>query len=593
MRRSILCFVAALAAVASLLASVSPTSAAAPEAPDLEEATYIVVLEGSLADGVPTIASGLARQHDGQVERVYQHALQGFSVKLSAAAARTMAADPLVAYVERDREISLAAQEVPTGIDRSFASANPEIGIDGSDDLRVDVDVAVIDTGVDLEHPDLDVVDGVTCINGNCRSGGDDDHYHGTHVAGSIAAIDNDLGVVGVAPGARIHAVKVLDSQGSGFTSWIVAGIDWVAGQGDIEVANMSLGGFGYSQAQYDAIQGAVDAGVAFAVAAGNSDDFASRYSPAAFDNVLTVSALADFNGSPGGGAAPTCRSDIDDTLADFSNYGNAVDLAGPGVCIASTFPVEQGGYGTISGTSMASPHAAGALALLASTNPPTNAAQVASLYAQVIGAGNTNWTDDSGDGTTEPLLDVSDSSLFDPTMVDIGGPGNTAPTVSITSPADGDSFASGATVNLSADTFDADGDPVTVSWTANGASVPASGWTPADGSYNMVATADDGQGGTAADSVSITVVGEDPPVTLAGTAFWQGRRWVAVVTASAPEGTTVSGQWRYGRKVRNRSCTVAAGDTSCDLVLPNISRRIRFATFTTTDGDSIRIDRP
>ena len=133
----------------------------------------------------------------------------------------------------------------------------------------------------------------------------------------------------------------------------------------------MSLGGSGFSQAEYDAIQGAVNAGVAFAVAAGNEDDNANNYSPGGFDNVLSVSALADFNGLPGGGAAPTCRTDVDDTLADFSNWGPEIDIAAPGVCILSTYPLEKGEYGTISGTSMASPHAAGALALLASSNNP------------------------------------------------------------------------------------------------------------------------------------------------------------------------------------------------------------------------------
>ncbi|MDH4280248.1 MAG: S8 family serine peptidase [Acidimicrobiia bacterium] len=258
---------------------------------------------------------------------------------------------PNVAYVERDADVSLFAQDIPTGIDRTFATANAGIGIDDIDNERVDVDVAVIDTGVDREHPDLNVVDGVDCASmRGCRGNGDDDHYHGTHVAGTIGAIDHNDGVVGIAPGARIHAVKVLNRRGSGRTSWIIAGIDWVAANSNtIEVANMSLGGRGYSQAEYDAIQGAVNLGVAFAVAAGNDADLASRYSPAAFDNVLTVSALADFNGLPGGGASSTCRNDQDDTLADVAN-----------------------------------------------------------LYSRLQDDGNSNWTDDSGDGVKEPLLDVS-----------------------------------------------------------------------------------------------------------------------------------------------------------------------------------------
>jgi len=140
-------------------------------------------------------------------------------------------------------------------------------------------------------------------------------------------------------------------------------------------------------------------------VAAGNSDDDANNYSPGGFNNVLSVSALADFNGLPGGGAASTCRADQDDTLADFSNWGPEVDIAAPGVCIRSTYPIELGEYGTISGTSMASPHVAGALALLASGSNPGGAADVYALYNQVKTTGNYNWNDDSGDGIKEPLL--------------------------------------------------------------------------------------------------------------------------------------------------------------------------------------------
>jgi subtilisin family serine protease len=327
------------------------------------------------------------------------------------------------------------AQTVPTGIQRSFADTNSSLDIDGTDDYRVDVDIAVIDTGIDYQHADLNVVAGVNCTylegggmpwlrSAYCVEGlaeGDDDHGHGTHVAGSAAAVDNGSDVVGIAPGARLWAVKVLDSSGSGYESNVVAGIDWVATYAaDIEVANMSLGGSGYSQAEYDAIQGAVDAGVAFAVAAGNSNADASNYSPAAFDNVLTVSALADFDGAPGGSGSPTCRDDQDDTLADFSNWGSAVDIAAPGVCILST----QNGGGTLggwSGTSMASPHVAGALGLLASTNNPANAADVYVLYESVVNGGNFDWADDSGDGVQEPLLDVGS---FTPTLVASAGGG-------------------------------------------------------------------------------------------------------------------------------------------------------------------------
>ncbi len=300
--------------------TASPVLAANPEA-----ASYIIVFEDKAE---PTAAAhGLANAYGLQPGFIYQHALKGMSALVPAGRLVALQHDPRVSYVVEDLERTINVQSMPTGIQRIFADTNPEISINGVDDYRVDVDVAVIDTGIDLQHPELNVEGGVNCTTSiffpTCIAGGDDDHYHGTHVAGTIGAIDDGDGVVGVAPGARLWAVKVLNKRGSGYSSWIIAGIDWVADNAaTIEVANMSLGGAGFSQAEYDAIQGAVDAGVAFAVAAGNEDDDANNYSPGGFDNVLSVSALADFNGLPGGGAASTCRTDVDDTLADFSNWG-------------------------------------------------------------------------------------------------------------------------------------------------------------------------------------------------------------------------------------------------------------------------------
>ncbi len=395
--------------------------------------SYIIVFKDEV--NAAAQASEVANAYGLQTGFIYQHALKGMSAVVPEGRLVALQHDPRVAYVVEDLPRSIDAQSMPTGIQRIFADTNPEIAINGVDDWRVDVDVAVIDTGIDLQHPELNVVGGVNCTTNiffpTCVAGGDDDHYHGTHVAGTIGALDNGSGVVGVAPGARLYAVKVLNKSGSGYSSWIIAGIDWVAANSaTIEVANMSLGGSGFSQAEYDAIQGAVDRGVAFAVAAGNNDADARNYSPGGFNNVLSVSALADFDGLPGGLGSPTCRADQDDTLADFSNWGPEVDVAAPGVCILSTYPLEQGEYGTISGTSMASPHAAGALALLASMNNPGNATDVYNLYNQVKAAGNFDWTDDLGDGIQEPLLDVSNTGIFNPALVPgVGGTAPAAPT--------------------------------------------------------------------------------------------------------------------------------------------------------------------
>jgi subtilisin len=208
--------------------------------------------------------------------------------------------------------------------------------------------------------------------------------------------------------------VKVLSAIGIGFTSEVICGIDYVAANASqIEVANMSLGGTGSDDgtcgntsgdAQHRAICAAVGAGVTFVVAAGNDASDAAGFVPAAYDEVVTVSALADFNGQPGGGAASTCRADGDDTLADFSNFGADVDLIAPGVCIDSTYML--GGYDTLSGTSMASPHAAGGAALYLANNPGASPAQVKSALQA---AGSLDWNNsDDPDGVKERLLNVA-----------------------------------------------------------------------------------------------------------------------------------------------------------------------------------------
>ncbi len=399
---------ALMTATAGAVTTASATPGASAGAP-AQQQRYIVVLD----DGLD--ARAVARRHAAalgvRVGHVYSQALDGYSARMPASVATTLGSDPRVAYVQRDRRVATTAQTTPTGIDRSEADLSPTARIDGADQ-RVDVDVAVIDTGVDLDHPDLNV-NRAGARNCSLAPSADDDNGHGSHVAGTIGALDNTSGVVGVAPGARIWPVKVLNAAGSGFTSDVICGIDYVtANAGAIEVANMSLGGGGSDDgncgrtrgdAQHQAICESVDAGVTYVVAAGNDSEDARSSTPAAYDEVVTVSALADFNGKAGGGAPSTCRSDVDDTFANFSNYGADVDLIAPGVCIRSTWMA--GGYNTISGTSMASPHVAGGAALYAANNPAASPAQVKSALQ---GAGTLDWNDvDDPDNTKERLLDV------------------------------------------------------------------------------------------------------------------------------------------------------------------------------------------
>ena len=380
-------------------------AAALPAAPaNAATSGYIVLLKDGASVSSLTSLAGVT------VDNVYESAVRGYSARMTAATAAHLARDARVALVQPDGVASIAAQTLPTGINRIDADQSPTAKINGTDE-RVNVDVAVIDTGVDLDHPDLNVN---TAGAKNCSTGrsADDGNGHGTHVAGTIGALDNGSGVVGVAPGARIWPVRVLNNQGSGSFSAIICGIDYVtAHASEIEVANMSLGGSGSDSAcgsnkdaMHEAICRSVSAGVTYVVAAGNSAANSSTFVPATYEEVITVSALADFNGMPGGGAASTCRADVDDTFADFSNYGADVDIMAPGVCILSTW--KGGGYNTISGTSMASPHVAGAAALYKSTHPSASPAAVKSALRS---AGTTDWnTATDPDGTHEPLLNVA-----------------------------------------------------------------------------------------------------------------------------------------------------------------------------------------
>ncbi|MFN2242490.1 MAG: S8 family serine peptidase [Anaerolineae bacterium] len=384
-----------------------------------DPSTYIVVFHEK--QDPEAAARDLQQQYGIKLGGVYQHALKGAVIHASVSQVAEIEKDYRVRLVEPNRVYSIATQEIPTGIQRVYAGANPNLSIGHGDDLRVDADVAVIDTGIDLDHPDLNLAMAIDCTwsgpnEGTCAGTRDDGHGHGTHVAGTIGALDNDFGVVGVAPGVRLWAVKVLTNYGTGTTAQVIAGIDWIAKYaGEIEVANMSLGGVGESEAMDKAIEGAVGAGVTFVLAAGNRAMDVDNYHPAGQPDAITVSALADFDGLPGGlELAHACApAEVDDTLADFTNFGMGVDLAAPGVCIYSTYL--DGGYATMSGTSMAAPHVSGAAAILASTGE-YSPAEIKSTLAAV---GNLAYeSDEWRDGEQEPLLDLSTVTVFAPRMI-------------------------------------------------------------------------------------------------------------------------------------------------------------------------------
>jgi subtilisin family serine protease len=320
---------------------------------------YICVFkDGAVAKGnVRAEANRAASNAGGRADHFYEHALRGFAASMSAQAAQNLQArDSKIKFCEQDQEMGLVqdaldfrvlgkptgggttppAQEIPWGIGR----------VNGGTGDYAGSTAWVIDTGVDLTHRDLNV-DTARSVNFIARETSPNDlNGHGTHVAGTIGAINDAFGVVGVSPNVKVVAVRVLDRRGSGTNSGVIAGVNHVASKGGSgDVANMSLGG-GVSQALDDAVVGATAGGVRFVLAAGNESDSATNHSPARANgpNVYTVSSFA-----------------VGDKWSSFSNFGNPpIDYAAPGSGIKSTW--KDGGYNTISGTSMAAPHIAGIL---------------------------------------------------------------------------------------------------------------------------------------------------------------------------------------------------------------------------------------
>jgi subtilisin family serine protease len=305
----------------------------------------------------------LERQFGFRALIFLSRALRGFAAELTPQQIERLKQHPLIKSVEPDAVIRLNAQTLPWGIDRTDADISSTQAGNGSGDVT-GVHIYVIDTGIDTSHPDLNVVEHVTFAgvpNADC-------HGHGTHVSGIAAARDNAGYVVGMAPGAPLHGVKVLSCDGFGFTSQIVQGIDWVTANAvKPAVANMSLGSVIPIAALNNAVRASAASGILYAVAAGNGNPF-NNNSP--LDACYTSPANAGYYGGYPNGVITVGAVDTNENQAAFSNYGICVDLWAPGVNIPSTWPISLGGTYTASGTSMASPHVAGAAALFLSRYP-------------------------------------------------------------------------------------------------------------------------------------------------------------------------------------------------------------------------------
>lgn len=446
---------------------------------------YIVSLTGVTGADVVTVASQMTRQHSATLLFTYSHALTGFAVRMNPARAAAMKLDPRLSLIEPDTSVeAVATQSSATwGLDRVDQRDLPLNGTYVYNATGSGVKAYIIDTGIKTTHADFGgrATVGYDAI-GDGRNGVDC-NGHGTHVAGTVGG-----NTYGVAKQASLVAVRVLDCNGSGATSGVIAGVDWVTGNhaaGQPAVANMSLGG-GASTSLDNAVKNSIADGVTYAIAAGNGNilglaEDACNTSPARVATAMTVSA-----------------TDSSDRKASFANYGTCVDIFAPGVSITSDWYSSNTATNTISGTSMAAPHVAGAAALYLQTNTSASPATVGSA---LINNSTANKVTSPGTGSPNRLLYTAFIST---------GPVNQAPTANFSS------SCSGLTCTFTDTSNDPDGTVTAWSWnfgdgTTSTTRNPSKTYA-AGGTYSVALTVTDNGGATGSTTKSVTVTNPNDP---------------------------------------------------------------------------------